>query len=380
MPEARMPANEAARLEALKKLRILDTTRAVRYDMLTEVAASIGGMDIAMINLIDSHRQWTKSSKGLQVTEVPRSISFCTHTINEEAPVVVDDLTTDPRFQDSQFVIGDPNLRSYTGIQLKTQEGFAIGTLCLLDSNNKKPDAEQLKQLSRLAACAMDMIERDAVAAELANSAKKSILFESVLKTYMPLSTWANVEESVAKGEWVVQDEELPLAVLMTDARGFTRFSEAHTPEQVVAGINRYYDIIVTAIFENDGEINKFVGDAVLALFTDPDAAVRAALRIQKEVSALSQELPDDERLTFRFGIHYGDVIRCTVGNYLRKEQTVIGDVVNTASRLEKACPPGKVFVSSDAYDRLMHKLPFSQRYRLNPKGKTQTVRAYMLP
>lgn len=380
MPEARIPANETARLEALKKLRILDTSRALRYDMLTEIAASVGGMDIAMINLIDSHRLWTKSSKGLQITEVPRSIAFCSHTIVEDAPVVVDDLTADPRFQDSQFVTGDPNLRSYTGIQLKTHEGFAVGTLCLMDSANKRPGAEQLRQLSRLAACAMDMIERDAVAAELADAAKKSILFESVLKTYMPSSTWANVEESVAKGEWVVQDEELPLAVLMTDARGFTRFSESHTPDQVVAGINRYYDIIVTAIFENEGEINKFVGDAVLALFTDPDAALRAALRIQEEVAIHSQGLPENERLTFRFGIHFGDVIRCTVGNYLRKEQTVIGDVVNTASRLEKACPPGKVFISSDAFDRLRQKLPYSQRYRLNPKGKTQTVRAYMLP
>lgn len=380
MPEARMPTNESARLEALKKLRILDTSREVRYDMLTEIAASIGGMDMAMINLIDSHRLWTKSSKGLQVTEVPRSISFCTHTVAEDLPIVVDDLTTDPRFQDSQFVTGDPNLRSYTGIQLRTRDGLAVGTLCLMDSRNKRPDTEQLKQLSRLAACAMDMIERDAVAAELADAAKKSILFESVLKTYMPLSTWSNVEESVAKGEWLVQDEALPVTVLMTDARGFTRFSESHTPEQVVAGINGYYDIIVTAIFENEGEINKFVGDAVLALFTDTDAAVRTALRIQEEVAIHSQALPEDERLTFRFGIHHGEVIRCTVGNYLRKEQTVIGDVVNTASRLEKACPPGKVFVSSDAYDRLENKLPYSQRYRLNPKGKAQTVRAYLLP
>lgn len=380
MGEARTPANETARLEALKKLRILDTKREVRYDMLTEVAASIGQMDIAMINLIDSHRQWTKSSKGLQITEAPRSVSFCSHTILEDAPLVIEDLRNDARFQDSPFVLGDPNLRSYAGLQLKTREGLNIGTLCLMDSAEKKLDAQQLNLLSRLAACAMDMIERDSVTADLADAAKKSILFESVLKTYMPVSTWANVEESVARGEWIVQDEELPLAVMMTDARGFTRFSEAHTPEQVVAGINRYYDIIVTAIFENEGEINKFVGDAVLALFTYPDAAVRAALRIQEEVAAHSQELPDDERLTFRFGIHYGDVIRCTVGNYLRKEQTVIGDVVNTASRLEKACPPGRVFVSSDAYERLRHKLPFSQRYRLNPKGKTQTVRAYMLP
>lgn len=380
MSQPRIPSNEAARLEALKKLRILDTNREVRYDMLTEVAALIGGMDIAMINLIDSDRQWTKASKGIAGNEIPRSDSFCAHSLEGDAPLIVEDLTIDSRFQDSPFVTGDPNLKSYAGIQLKTREGFAIGTLCVMDSAEKRLSSQQLEALSRLATCAMDMFERDAVTADLAGAAKKSILFESVLKTYMPLSTWANVEESVEKGEWVVQDEELPLTVLMTDARGFTRFSEAHTPEQVVAGINRYYDIIVTAIFENEGEINKFVGDAVLALFKNTDAAVRAALRIQEEVTKHSETLPTDERLTFRFGIHYGDVIRCTVGNYLRKEQTVIGDVVNTASRLEKACPPGKVFVSADAYERLSQKVPYSQRYRLNPKGKTQTVRAFMLP
>lgn len=379
MQEAPIPRNETARLNALKKLRVLDSAREARYDALVEIASAITGMDIALISLIDSERQWFKARVGLDTQETPRSISFCGHAIDQAEPFVVNDATQDARFHDNPLVTGAPHISTYVGVQLRTSEGFNVGTLCVIDSAQKSLDEKQLKILEQLARCAIDIMERDAVTKDLSETARKSILFESVLRTYLPASTWANVEDSVAQGQWLVKDERLPLTVLMADAAGFTRFSESSAPEQIVSVMNRYYDCIVTAIFENDGEINKFVGDAVLALFADPQAAVVTAQRIQRELTQLSAETAENERLAFRFGIHSGDVIRCTVGNYLRKEQTVLGDVVNTTARLEKACPPGNILVSEEAFEKIANPPPVKKQYRLQAKGKSVVVKAYLL-
>jgi len=128
-----MPANEPARLEALRRYRILDTEPERAFDDLTLLASHICGTPIALITLIDEQRQWFKSRVGITLTETARSVAFCTHTIEHREMLVVPDAREDARFQENPFVLHEPHIRFYAGAPLITPEGHALGTLCVLD-------------------------------------------------------------------------------------------------------------------------------------------------------------------------------------------------------------------------------------------------------
>ena len=129
-----MPANEESRLAALHALSLLDSGADSRFDRLTELAADFFTVPIAVVSLVDANRQWFKSACGLSVKETPRDISFCGHAIHEEALLVVEDATLDPRFANNPLVLGPPHVCFYAGAVLRDVSSHAIGTLCLIDS------------------------------------------------------------------------------------------------------------------------------------------------------------------------------------------------------------------------------------------------------
>jgi PAS domain S-box-containing protein len=146
------PPGEYERLAALRSYAVLDTPPEAVFDDLTQLAAHICQAPIALITLIDEHRQWLKSAVGFNPQEVPRAITFCTHAILQPEVFVVSDATRDPRFSENPFVTGEPHIRFYAGCPLLTPNGEALGTLCVIDSEarNLHPDHERaLRVLSR---------------------------------------------------------------------------------------------------------------------------------------------------------------------------------------------------------------------------------------
>ncbi len=124
--------DEARRLKALHKYRILDTEPEQAFDDLTLLASQICGTPIALISLVDENRQWFKSRVGVQVHETARSVSFCSHAIQNRGIFLVPDAMDDPRFRDNPLVRED-HFRFYAGKPLVTPEGDALGTLCVID-------------------------------------------------------------------------------------------------------------------------------------------------------------------------------------------------------------------------------------------------------
>lgn len=147
------PANEMQRLLRLRQLGILDTVAEAVLDGFTQLAASITGMPVALISLVDEDRQWFKSAVGLpQGGETPRDLSFCAHAILQEDLLEVEDAAADPRFAGNPFVQGPPHVVHYAGVPLRLPEGEAIGTLCVFSSVPGRLSQEQRNLLAVLAA------------------------------------------------------------------------------------------------------------------------------------------------------------------------------------------------------------------------------------
>ncbi len=141
---------ELSRLAALLRYEILDTPEDSAFDDFTELAAQLCGTPIALISLVDDRRQWFKSRVGLDVSETPREISFCTHTILGQDVFEVPDTLQDPRFRDNPLVVGGPQIRFYAGTPLTSPDGHNLGTLCVIDRQPRRLSAEQRGILERL--------------------------------------------------------------------------------------------------------------------------------------------------------------------------------------------------------------------------------------
>lgn len=164
------PDNERRRLEVLWQYEVLDTVPEAVFDDLTELAARICAAPIALISLVDENRQWFKSRVGVSQTETARDISFCAHAILQTNLLVVRDATQDVRFADSPLVTTDPKVRFYAGAPLITPDGYALGTLCVLDYVPRELTADQRQALRVLARHVVSQLELRRQARELAQT------------------------------------------------------------------------------------------------------------------------------------------------------------------------------------------------------------------
>lgn len=175
---AALPPDEDLRVRALRELRILDTPREQRYDDIAQLAMMICEAPIAVVTLIDHDRQWFKSCLGLEGTETPRDVAFCAHAILKPDELLeVQDATQDERFSDNPLVTGSPYIRFYAGAPLLTAEGFALGTLCVVDYHARRLSEQQKVSLKLLSRQVVSLLELHDSAQKIVNQAQKFSTF-----------------------------------------------------------------------------------------------------------------------------------------------------------------------------------------------------------
>lgn len=179
MHKPAIPNNESQRLLAVQQAHILDTLDEQEYDEITLLASEICQTPISVISIIDENRQWFKSKVGLDAKETSRDIAFCAHAINKPDDIlIVPDARIDERFNDNPLVTGDPKIVFYAGVPLIDDNGFALGTLCAIDTKPKTLSDTQLKSLKILAKKVISIITLKKKNSALLESEKQ--LFESI--------------------------------------------------------------------------------------------------------------------------------------------------------------------------------------------------------
>lgn len=198
------------------------------------------------------------------------------------------------------------------------------------------------------------------------------------------------VDEISKQGDFkiVLGGESREIAVLFVDIRGFTPMSESLEPEQVVEILNEYLQLTTESIFRNGGTLDKFIGDATMAVFNAPfdlDDYIYRAVCTARDIAAGSQEL--EEKLKARFGktVSFGIGVNCgkaVVGNIgcdFRMDYTAIGDTVNTAARLESNAKAGQILISEYVYKAVKDRVEVTEIGEIPLKGKSKGVFVYQV-
>lgn len=348
MATAPLPAQEDARLAALRAYDVLDSAAEDHFDQLARLAGEICGTPISLISLVDADRQWFKAKLGLMATETPRDVAFCAHAILGDELFEVPDASGDPRFSDNPLVVGNPEIRFYAGAPLRTPQGHNIGTLCVIDRLPRELTPDQREALSVLGKQVVAQLELRRTLGELARATRRAVALEGLLKRYTSQESWDLAEGSADEGLRVVPTREVELAYVFIDTVGFTALSEQLAPQEVSALLNRYFGPLVDTILGHGGTVEKFIGDCIFATFRQVDDTVAGLRGVQRCIQRVNAAQAEDGRpiLQFSIGATCGRAIRTDLGSDCRSEHTLIGDAVNVASRVQGHCPPGELMVT----------------------------------
>jgi PAS domain S-box-containing protein len=174
------------------------------------------------------------------------------------------------------------------------------------------------------------------------------------------------------------------ITTLFADIRGYTSLSERCDPETLVSVLNRYLGAATEAILSEQGTIDKFMGDAIMAFFNAPIPqsdhtlrAVRAALHLRSAINSIQGELPPELRLGIGIGVHSGEAVLGLVGSQERLEYTAIGDSVNIAKRLQENAAPGQILISARTYQQIANSLQARSIDPINAKGKKELIQVF---
>jgi len=199
--------------------------------------------------------------------------------------------------------------------------------------------------------------------------------YNNLISTYVSNATVERVKDLVLNGK-ELKSRKSDLTIMVVDVVRFSDYSEKHSPEESAKLLNEFFSICEVITKENFGDIDKFIGDAVMAVFVDANDAVNAAGKLLFALEEMNERRKREmtDTIDVRIAINSGNVIQADIGPAERKELTVIGSVVNTAYNIEKMVPPNSITITEATLTRLRNTDHFNFYNKFNVKGKKEPI------
>lgn len=281
--------DEQGRVAALQRYGVLDTAPEAPFEKITALVQSVMAVPICAVSLIDLERQWFKSIQGLDATETPRSVSFCTRTIETYEPLLVTDALQDPRFRSNPYVQGAPHIRSYAGVPLRTPDGYNVGALCVIDMVPREFSDAQVGILKSFAALVVDELE-------LRRIAERDHLTGAL--------TRRGFTEQMKKEIARFQRHNRDSVLLLLDVDHFKSVNDRHghpAGDQVLKGVSA----VCLDQLRADDSFGRIGGEefAVLLSDTDFEGGMAAAEKFRRSIEEACIDIAGGISVTASFGI-----------------------------------------------------------------------------
>jgi adenylate cyclase len=312
-----------------------------------------------------------RRSDGRQADAAAISRTLIEMTLAQRVAILTCDVRMDPRFDSSKSIYAS-DVRSLICGPLYEGDGI-IGVLYVDNPVTQQFSEADLELFTALANYAAVAIAQARLAERLARESRNR---ERLERYHSP----AVVERVLARQDEVLAAQEKDISVLFADIVGFTAMSETRPPAEVAAMLNTFFSRMTDEIFAEEGMVDKFNGDAILAVFGAPvdqadhaGRAVRAAQAMRRAVAEMNANgsLP---QLRIRYAINSGVAIAGDVGSAKRRDYTVLGDVVNTAARLETIAKPDQIVISRATFDRIRPPIAASSLGEVPLRGRVEKV------
>ncbi len=322
-----------------------------------------------------------RTREGIPAEPIVISTNIANDCIKQRQSLLMKDANVDARFGGADSVIA-MCIHSAMCAPLY-RDGRVVGFIYVDQQSELHAfTAAQLQTLSTLAILSAVAVEQ----AALRDSVRREQEIRSRLARYSSPAVVDRIIQAPGIAERGMVAEEGDVTVLFADITGFTTLAERLHPKDVVEVLNQIFDRLTGEVFELEGTLDKFRGDGMMAFFGAPlpmpdhaGRAVECALRMQERLAELNAEARSDRQFAIRIGINSGPVVVGDIGSPQRKDYTVIGDVVNTASRLESAvAEPGQVVIGHATYLRVSSRFECRALEEVFVKGKRQPVRPYL--
>jgi adenylate cyclase len=321
-----------------------------------------------------------KFKDGRKKAKVRASRTLVNKVVQDRVALLTTNAMADARFSPTESLVGQ-KIRSAMCVPLWQKEKI-IGAIQLdstrLGNQFNQDDLELLKAIG----CQMSMVLEQA-------SLNKKIREEEELRSRLERYHSPQVVDMIlktAKGskDDLLEAKDVSVTILFTDIVGFTRLSERLNPLDVNMLLNQYFSRMTDIIFEYEGTLDKYIGDTLMAVFgaplqknDDAERAVRAALKMRKELAAMMENTSLEKRFDVRLGINTGHVVAGNVGSPKRMDYTVIGDSVNIASRLETSAEPNQILIGEETYRHVKGKFKIQKVGPKTFRGKTEPIIVY---
>ncbi|HEY5928253.1 MAG TPA: response regulator [Kofleriaceae bacterium] len=289
------------------------------------------------------------------------------------------------------LIVSDYEMPNMTGFELvhalRRDPDLRQIPVIMLTARDSKRDMAQMRAAGASAYLVKPFSQDKCIAlVERTLAERRLIAYKEASAVFISEGARQAAEERAARGELLeFRAEERSVSVLFSDLVGFTPMSASLTPVQLISLLNDYFDVMCPIVKHYGGDIDKFIGDAIMAVFEDqrgqlapPERAVRAALAMQAAMPAFNDGRTI--QLSMRIGINTGQVVRGDLGSRVfRRDYTVIGETVNQANRYEARCPHNEVLVSQSTRDALGERARVREMPGLQLKGVAQPVTGYVV-